>query len=404
MAQIIGNRDTGDAITSENRIIRRVDDRIGLVEPNEAPLVTFLSQMKGGRKATDNQKVEWIEDDYVARWAQNGDTAITTGQTSMVVPDGTLFVAGDMFVVPGAVSSSVTGEVVRVTNVSTNTLTIARGVGGSTAATIDANAAVRILGSAYEESSLPPSAKTTIKSTKFSYCQIFKTTFEISKSMTASAAYGTPSGERQYQHMKRLKEHKISMNAAAIWGQASVDLTGGPSGQPIRTTSGIDSVISTNIVDAGGTLTRKTFEAFAREAFRYGSKQKILLASPLLVSAINQWGQSHLQLSPAAKVFGVDVNKIITGHGTFMMVRDWMLEDGVSGKNGFGGVGYCVDPKECSYFYLSGNGENRDTAIEEDVVKDGRDAYVDQILTEGGFKFMQEKRHAKLYNITDFAA
>jgi hypothetical protein len=406
MAQVIGTRDTDTLITSENRLVRRVDAEIGLLEPNEAPLITFVNQMKGGRDGVDSPRCEWIEDGYVARWAVNGTTTITaaTASNTITVTDGTIFVPGDMFVVPNAASSATHPEVIRVISKATNVLTVLRGVGGSTVGTINPGAAFRLLASAYEEAALPPDAKTTIKATKISYTQIFKTTIDMSKTKVASKAYGTPNGERAFQHKKALKEHKIAMNAAALWGRASEDLTGGPGGHPIRTTAGLDSVISSNIVDAGGTLTRRTFETFSRQAFRYGSRQKILLASPLLVSAFNQWAQSHMQMKPAEKVFGVDVNKIITGHGTFILVRDWMLENGIAGQNGMAGVAYAIDPKEMSYFYLKGHGESRDTHIVEDVIKDGRDAYVDEILTEGGFKFKQEKRHAKLYNITDYAA
>jgi hypothetical protein len=409
MAQVIGERNTNTLITSEDRLVRYVEDEIGLLEPDTAPLITFLNKMKGGRMAVPSTKVEWIEDDYVARWAQNGGTttiAADSASTTITVTDGTLFVPGDTFIVPNAVDSAVNPEVIRVVAVASNLLTVVRGVGGSTLTAINPSAALRILGSAYEEGALPPSAKTTIKSTKFSYTQIFRTACNITKTHAAVNAYGVNSGERKFEHKKKLKEHKIAMNAAAIWGRASQDLTGGPNGKPIRTTAGLDSVIATNIVDAGGTLTTKTFESFARQAFRYGSSKKILLASPLVVSAFHQWANSHMRLEAMdkAQTYGVSVSKVITGHGELLLVRDWMLENGIAGKNGMAGVAYAVDPSEIKYFYLKGNGESRDTRIEMDVIKDGRDAYVDEILTEGGFCFKQEKYHAKLYNVTDFSA
>lgn len=407
MAQVIGQRDTNDLITTENRLVRHVDDQIGLLEPNTGPLITFLNKMKNGREAVNSTKVEWIEDDYVARWAQNGGTttiAASASSTTITVTDGTLFVGGDLMVVPNAVSSSTAPEVIRVVSVAGNVLTVIRGVGSTTIGAINPSASLRILGTAYEEGALPPDAKTTVKATKNSYTEIFRTTSDITKTHAAVKAYGVDSGERKYQHKKMLREHKIAMNAAALWGVASESLTGGPNGKPIRTTAGLNSVIQTNVVDAGGTLTRKTFEAFARSAFRYGKTSKHLFASPLLISAINQWAGAHLQVETSTKEFGVNVTKVITGHGEFMLVRDWMLEDGVAGKNGFGGVAYAVDLEECSYFYLKGNGESRDTKIEMNVILDGRDAYTDQVLTEGGFKFKQEKFHSKLFNITDFSA
>jgi hypothetical protein len=109
-------------------------------------------------------------------------------------------------------------------------------------------------------------------------------------------------------------------------------------------------------------------------------------------------------MKPSERVYGVNVQQIETGHGVFMLVRDWMLEDGVTGGNGFAGMAFAVDLDEIEYFYLNENGLNRDTHITENAVVDGADRIVDEILTEGGFAIHQEKYHAKLYNVTDYSA
>lgn len=402
MPQIIGVRDTRQSITGESSLIRQVDDQISLLEPNETPLVTLTMQLKK-RKGVYTPRVEWLEDDYCARWGQADGSGANSSATSLGVVDGTAFVAGDVFVVPNAATSSTAPEMVRVTAVSTNTLTIVRGV-GSTAAAIPANAALRILGSAAEEGAVPPNAKTTNVTTKLSYTQIFRTAINLSKTQVASKLYGRPNGERKREQKKKLVEHKQKMNSQALFGYASEAMTGGANGGPVRTTAGLNGVIQTNVVDAGGLLTKKTFEAFARSSFRYGSTQKLLLAAPRVISAIHDWGNSFLLVEPGEKMFGVNVEKVQTGHGVFVLARDWMLEDGVSGQNGFGSMAIAIDLDSTEYFYLEGNGESRDTRILEDVVKDGRDAYVDEILTEGGFRFMYEKKFAKLYNVTDYSA
>ena len=230
-----------------------------------------------------------------------------------------------------------------------------------------------------------------------------KTGAALSKTQVASKLYGRPNGERKREQKKKLVEHKQKMNASALFGSASEGLTAGANGGPLRTTAGLNSVISTNITDAAGLLTKKTFEAFSRQAFRYGASQKLLLAAPRIISAIHDWGNSFLLVSPGEKMLGVNVEKVQTGHGVFVLARDWMLEDGIAGQNGFGASAFSIDLDAASYFYLEGNGETRDTKILEDVVKDGRDAYVDEILTEGGYKFQYEKKFAKLFNVTDYS-
>lgn len=403
MAQIIGVRDTRQSITNENVLVRQVNEDIVLLEPNETPLVTFTIKLKK-RKDVKTPRYEWLEDDYVARWAQNGTDTVNanSGSVTLTVTDGTLFVAGDLILIPVANTSSNDPEIVRVTAVATNTLTIVRGVGGSTIRSIDANAALRLLGSASEEGAAPPSAKTTTKATKITYTEIFRTAVNISKTQAASQLYGSPNGERKSEHKKKLVEHKQKLNAQALFGVASESLTGGPSGAPIRTTMGLNSVITSNKTDANASLTRKTFETFSRSVFRYGSSQKLLLAAPVIISAIHDWGNSFLMVKPTEKVFGVDINRVQTGHGDFLLARDWMLEDGVAGKNGFSGTAFAIDVDSLGYVYLNNNGENRDTRILMDVIKDGRDAYVDEILTEGGFWFRHEKKFGKLFNATDY--
>lgn len=401
MAQVAGQRTTNQART-EVVEVRRVDDRISLLEPNEAPLVTFFNRMKR-RRAIDQTKREWIEDDYNARWDQaNGAVANTTASTTVTVDDGTKFGVGDLVVVPKSSSATTVPEVIRVTAVSGHVLTVVRGVGGAGVDTIADNAPLRIIGNAKEEGAAIGAMKSTTKVTLYNYTQIFETVIDHSKTQAAIRQYGTPEGEREYQIAKALKEHKIKMAAAMLWGQRSEGMTAGPNSKPLRTMGGLNSFISTNIYDASGTLNRKAFEAFARQAFRYGKAEKILLASPLIISAINEWGHQFLQVKPGETKLGVKIQEVETGHGTFVLVKDWMLEDGVAGSNGFGHCAFALDMDQLEYNYLSNNGENRDTHLVRNVVKDGRDAYVDQILTECTMKVGQEKYHAKLINVTDY--
>lgn len=403
MAQVIGSRTTAQTATTEARAVRRVDAEISLVEPSEAPLITLFNKMNK-REATDNYKFEWIEDDFTARWASNSAAAVsnTTASTLVTVVDASLFVPGDLFAVPRLVTSSTPPEICRVTAVdyTNNVLTVIRDVGGNGVDTIPASGALTLIGCAYEEGAVPPSAKTTAPTTIVGYTQIFKTTVDISGTNAAMKLYG--GAERERLHAKKLKEHKIMLNRALLFGKASTSDTAGPSGKPIRTTDGILARISSNKTDASGTLNQKTFEAFSRQSFRYGKNTKILLCSPVIKSAINEWGKSYLQVRPQETVWGVNVQRVTTAHGEWIVTNDWMLENGVAGKNGFGGLAISLDMEQFKYRFLSGNGQNRDTHINMDAIKDGRDAHVDEIFTEAGFQIKQEKYHALLFNVTDY--
>jgi hypothetical protein len=225
----------------------------------------------------------------------------------------------------------------------------------------------------------------------------------------ASEHYGAPSGERKREQAKKLVEFKQDMNAQFLFGVASESLTGGPNGNPIRTTAGLNSVITSNVYDASGVFTRKGMETFARQSFRYTSGTNLLLASPVVISALHDWGNSFMQLDSATTKFGLNITRVQTGHGIWILVRDWMLENGAgSTLNGFDGWAFSLQMEDIFYRYLENNGINRDTHIIEDKFgtgsNSGRDGVVDEILAECGLQVQQEKHHAKLFNAVDYSA
>lgn len=400
---VLGQRTTQQA-RNESREVRRVDERIALLEPNIGPLITFLNRMDN-RTPIYATKREWYEDDYAARWDQaTAQVASNLSSTTVTVTDGTKFVPGQMVAVPKAATITAVPEVFRVTAIVGNVLTVVRAVGGVGLDTILANAPLRLIGTAKEEGSLIGVMKSTAPAVKSNYTQIFETVIDFTKTNVAIKQYGTAGSDREREINKKLKEHKIDMNGAFLWGVPSENMSGGPNGKPLRTMGGLNYFITSNITDAGGTLSWKTFNAFSRQAFRYGTAEKILMASPLIVEAINNWGHNFLQVKPGETKLGVRIQEIEMAHGTWMLVKDWMLEDGVAGQTGFGHVAFSLDMDEIEYSPLNNNGENRDTKLQRDVVKDGRDAYVDQILTECTMKVGMEKYHAKLINVTDYQA
>lgn len=402
MAQFVGVRTTAQTGTTESRIIREVGAEIGLLEPNEAPLITLLSRMKKSR-GVKSPTVEWMEDDYTARWGLIGAAQYDSDDTTWTVTDSRIVVAGDVLLIPKVNTTVSAPEQVLVYSVPSNSsILVVRGFAGTTADTVATSQDFTIIGSAHAEGGAVATPKNTTIATVTSYVQDFKTACSITDIAAATAVYGAASGDRMREHAKKLKEHKIAMNRALLFSKPSYSVSyTAYSTNPVRSTMGINSVISSNITNAGGILTRKQFEAYSRQSFRYGAKQKILLAPPLLCSAINEWGNKFLSVSPGEKKFGVKIQQVETAHGTWLLVNDWMLESGSAGY-GFSNTAFSLDLDQIGYFYLAANGENLDTKIYEDVVKDGSTKKVDEIRTVGGFEIHQEKFHSKLWNITDY--
>ncbi len=406
MANHLGLRSTYQSAVNENRQFRVVDDKIADLEPNEGPLLTMLMKLKK-REETPNPVFEWLERDFTPRWAQLSTTTVsnTTTATTITVLDATLFLPGEIWAVPKAVTSSTFPELVRVTttNTSTNVITVTRAFAGTTVDTISASAALRLAGSAELEGAAVPVSKSSTPSWKTSYTQIFRTAIDpMTWTMLSQKNYGTMNGgDRQDLQRLGLIEHKIRMNSALLFGKASTSTSGE---NYLRTTQGIFSTITTNVYNFNGTITLKGLESWCRMAFRYGPKKKILLADPLMTSALSAFSNNHLQISTGEETFGVATRKWVSPHGVLMIVNDWMLENGVSGQNGFAGRSAILDLDQFTYMILAGNGYNRDTKLLKDVVQDGQHRVVDEYYSEVGFKIKREQFHSTSYNYTDYAA
>lgn len=396
---------TTNAINTQTRLIRDVSNEIYMLYPQVGTILTFLSHPALQRKFETRQpKFEWFEDDYTARWAANGTTTVanTTASTVITVTDGTNWVAGDLGYIPRAINSATVGEIFRVTAVNSNALTVVRGINGQVM-TVDPSAAIAILGPAYEENSSRPNPKQTTPDAKTGYTQIFRHPFSFSATQMAAATYGAPNGEFERTKRKRFQEHKRDINRAFLWGAATESFSGGPSGYPIRTTAGLNSVITTNVLDGGTTLTKSKWEEFLRMGFAYGDADtKFLFASPRVVSAINLWAQNFLDVTPRDTQYGLRVTQLESNHGRLMLVMDRMLEDPTSSNtNGFGGWAFIVNPEDLELKILAGNGVNRDTKyVEYDIEnQNGVDGMIGEYITEIGLAVRNEKHHAKLYNV-----
>jgi hypothetical protein len=378
-----------------------------LLNPSLTPILTLVTKIGNRKKTTNSARVEWIEDDYLNVWGQvsAGATAYSSVATSIVVVDATLFAVNDLIAFPNAVTSATVEEVAQVTAVSGGaggSLTITRGIGGSGANTIGATADIRVLSPAFAEGAAFGTPRTTAKSVLISYTQIFRRPVSVTKSEVAQALFG-PSNDRMYQRRKILEEHRRDMEQAGLWSKASeaLALPG-----TVRTTMGLKSRITTNVYNANTTLTEGAFLTFTQQAFGqyFEGSEKLLVAAPVVISALDSWADNKLRLAPGDDIYGVKVSRYVTSHGDFMVTRDLMLQNApTTAAAGWGGEAYALDIDSIEFAALSGNGENRDTQLLVDVVKDGADLYKDEYLTEAAWVVRFEKRHARLYGCVTYS-
>ena len=215
-----------------------VSDIIGIVSPFETPLLDHLGDPQ--RSATSTVH-EWLEDQLVPNVTKIQDAVIAspTEETTFTVEDGSLFQIGDQ------VQPSGTSEVMFVTGVSGNDITVIRGYGGSTPASIMDDQVLSILGNAALEGDDAPAARFTNRVRRTNYTQIFTSSVSVSGSQLASKQIGI-ADELDYQKQERLRELVRDLENSVING---VSATTTPQGDAStrRTMKGIIPFIQTHI-------------------------------------------------------------------------------------------------------------------------------------------------------------
>lgn len=223
-----------------NRIIFDAEDVIHRLEPEATPLITLTAGIKKRRMATQ-QRFDWFEvDPYPSELAVSG--AQTAGDTSIEVQTGTGSRAAGSFVYV----NRKTREVIRVTSVSTDTLTVVRGYGGYSAAMTDGDV-LELIGTAFEDGTGFGTMKSVQSANLYNYTQIFRTQYGLTGRMQNTDLYGGNDLTNQRKDQGIL--HKKLIEKAFFFGKRN--LVAGSTG-PITTTQGLEASISSNVWDLNG--------------------------------------------------------------------------------------------------------------------------------------------------------
>lgn len=362
-----------------------MSDVIALLQPNEEPFMSFLKIAKRNTQTAHNPKFEWLEDDLLPRWdAINNAAGYAANVTSIVVDNGSYFTKEDVVKVPR------TGEVMLVTAVDsgTNTLTVIRGYGVTAAAAIVDDDPLVIIGNANAEGAGTRELKSTQEVAKYNYTQIFKTPFGVTNTEKATKMYG--GRDLSFQQMKGAVQHKIDIARAFMFGERKEETL---SGKPRRTTGGLLSFLNKNNYDAGGQLTKSEFDNNISEVvFKYGSKQKIALASARFLSVVNSWAENKLLVDNLAAKFGLEVFTYVTPFGTYKLMNYQHILEGQV----YGGHTVIIDPEAVKYRPL----QDRDTKLETNIQANDADGRIDQYITEAGLEVRNPEKHAVVTGIT----
>lgn len=383
MATILGQRNTSNI----EQTTRRLDlgSRIALLEPESTPLTALLNRI-GSQKAV-SPKFQNFEDVLPARTDTiNNGAGYASGATSIVVANGGRFNVEDIVLVPRI------GELIRVTAVATNTLTVTRGAGGSTAAALVDTDQLYIIGSAALEGDVSKQARSETPSVVTNYTQIFRDPIDMSGTLLSSDVV-TNEHDWNYARRKKGIEHATRIERAFWWGKPQE--TGTPA---VRLTGGFFHFQgSTNATDAGGAFTETELWTAARSAFRYGSRRKLMFTSGLATQVMNQFAQSKVQTRQGDTTYGLAITDYVTPFGQLSVVYHPLFDDTTI----YSGYAAVVDLEALKKRFLAGGiGGSRDTHIETDIQENDRDGRKDEVFSDVGLQIGQPQRHGYVYGIT----
>ncbi|MHC4149952.1 MAG: SU10 major capsid protein, partial [Planctomycetota bacterium] len=214
---------TYSAGTTLPELAEDVSDLIGIISPYETPLLDALGDPMREAKSTHH---EWLEDELLPNKDAIDDDSFTdpAADTDFVVEHGSRFRVGDQIQVEGS------EELMLVTAINGNTLTVVRGYAGTTAENLADNQVINILGNASLEGADKPGARFTNRARCGNYTQIFTATVEVSGTDMAAGQLGL-ADEMDYQKQERLRELIRDLENTVING-----------GQPTSSPEGTGSV------------------------------------------------------------------------------------------------------------------------------------------------------------------
>jgi len=223
-------------------IAEDVSDLVGIVSPYETPLLDALGDPL--REAMSSHH-EWLEDALLPNKDAINDSTYTdpASDTDFVVDNGDRFRVGDQIQVEGS------EELMLVTGISDNTLTVVRGYAGTTPEDLADNKVINILGNAALEGADKPGARFTNRTRKGNYTQIFTAAVEVSGTDMAASQLGL-ADEMDFQKQERLREMIRDLENTIVNGGQPASSPEG-SGSVRRSLKGIIQHLSGNVYHTG---------------------------------------------------------------------------------------------------------------------------------------------------------
>jgi hypothetical protein len=263
-----------------------------------APLLALSSGMPD--EQAQDTVVSWFEENHVS-----GRTNCISGGTgaTVVVGDGSSYVPGTILLVEE------TAEILYVTGTVGNTLTVARGISGTTVTAITGSHNVQEIGNAFEEGAGRPTAVANQGYPRANLTQIFRNGWAITG--TAKAVQWFTGSQLAKNKSDAANFHAEAQERAFLFGKKHL---GTINNKQFRTMDGLLTQIAQfggTVQSAGGTTTQAQFRDFLRKVFTYNvrgaAQERIAFTGNIGLQILNEAARmdATYNISEGATKFGL---------------------------------------------------------------------------------------------------
>ena len=404
---IMGLRGTGDWGTDERP--KNFRETILWLNPNgSAPLTAVLSKARSN-DTNDPEFSWWTEKLQAIRVklsvAATNTTASVTLSINTVISDAngntadaTDLVAGDVLMAePTATTPFSTTEylVVAADPSSAGTVIVTRAALGSTVSTIPVGTILMKASTIFSEGSGAPKSATRNPVKDFNYTQIFKTTYDITR--TANQTRARTGNARANDKKRKMFDHSVSLEHGMLFGRRS-ELTGS-NGKPVRSTQGL----VTGLVNSGrstvfkSAVTEATFLAAIQDLFDFSTgsgagDERMVLGGNRFMMSLNQLvkAQGQIQFGDTVKFYGMNLTRYVTPLGNLYFKRHPLFNQSTL----LSSSAIVLDPSAIRYRYL------QDTVAKDNIQLPDEDLVKGQWLTECGLELTTSVTSKFLQNVT----
>lgn len=390
MSGLAGLRGTGDWSTDERP--KDFRGKILFFQPNGNAPIFALTSRAGKRTKTDPEFSWWAESQTNVRLQVNGalgagDTTITVDSadpatTAMNRNYGTAthLKPGDILIVdPATDNATFNFELLEVQTVISDTqFTALRGAGGTSAGSIADDRFLTLIGSAYPEGSGVPSAVARNPTKFFNYHQIFKESYELTKTADVTEAR---TGDAWSNDKKRKGfDHARAIEWSIMFGRKA-ELTG-DNGKPKRFMGGLREFIpASNTTVFGAPVTSSSFMDAVGPVFDFdlgGGDTRIGFCGNFARTELGKVIQAatgiKMELGSVITKWGIDFQELIMPMGRLLLKSHPLLSQHALYKKSM----FIVDFASLHYTTLKG----RDTKAKDDVQSEDEDVRRGFYLTE----------------------